>query len=58
MPAQLPEAMAERRCRRYRCDTKLSRYNARDFCHAHAPVRFPRVRGRVVDRQLREGRSS
>jgi hypothetical protein len=30
------------------CDTRLSQYNRRDHCFAHAPVRFPRVRGRVV----------
>jgi hypothetical protein len=30
------------------CETKLSRYNKRDHCYAHAPTRFPRLRGRVV----------
>lgn len=30
------------------CDTLLSQYNRREHCFAHAPVRFPRVRGRVV----------
>lgn len=30
------------------CDTKLSMYNKRDYCHVHAPVKFPRVRGRIV----------
>ncbi len=30
------------------CDTKLSMYNKRDYCHAHAPIKFPRVRGRIV----------
>ena len=30
------------------CDTLLSQYNRREYCFAHAPVRFPRVRGRVV----------
>ncbi len=38
----------ERRCSQSDCDTKLSRYNKREFCHAHAPVKFPRVRGRIV----------
>lgn len=35
-------------CTRAGCSTKLSQYNRRDFCYAHAPVRFPRVRGRVL----------
>jgi hypothetical protein len=30
------------------CETKLSRYNKREHCYAHAPTRFPRLRGRVV----------
>lgn len=30
------------------CDTKLSMYNKREYCHVHAPVKFPRVRGRIV----------
>jgi hypothetical protein len=30
------------------CETKLSMYNRREFCHVHAPVRFPRVRGRIL----------
>lgn len=30
------------------CDTKLSRYNRREYCFAHAPVRYPRVRGRIL----------
>jgi len=30
------------------CNTLLSQYNRREYCFAHAPVRFPRVRGRVV----------
>lgn len=30
------------------CDTKLSRYNRRDHCYAHAPVKYPRVRGRIL----------
>ncbi len=40
----------ERSCSKSRCSTLLSKYNKREFCYAHAPVRFPRVRGRVVDR--------
>lgn len=38
----------DRRCSKAGCDTKLSQYNKREFCFAHAPVRFPRVRGRIV----------
>jgi hypothetical protein len=30
------------------CETKLSQYNRREFCYLHAPVRFPRVRGRIL----------
>jgi hypothetical protein len=30
------------------CPTRLSRYNKRDHCYAHAPTKFPRLRGRVV----------
>jgi hypothetical protein len=30
------------------CDTKLSKYNRREYCFAHAPVRYPRVRGRIL----------
>ena len=30
------------------CETKISRYNRREFCHAHAPTRFPRLRGRII----------
>jgi hypothetical protein len=30
------------------CETKLSQYNRREFCYPHAPVRFPRVRGRIL----------
>lgn len=38
----------ERLCAHRGCPTKLSRYNSREFCYAHAPTRFPRLRGRVV----------
>ena len=30
------------------CTTKLSSYNKRDHCYAHAPTRYPRLRGRVA----------
>ncbi len=38
----------ERLCGHAGCPTRLSRYNNREFCYAHAPTRFPRLRGRVV----------
>jgi hypothetical protein len=38
----------ERLCGHRGCPTRLSRYNNREFCYAHAPTRFPRLRGRVV----------
>lgn len=39
---------ADRRCEQDGCATLLSRYNKRSYCYAHAPTRFPRLRGRVV----------
>jgi hypothetical protein len=38
-------------CAKQGCETKLSQYNKSDYCHAHAPVRFPRVRGKILDGQ-------
>jgi len=38
----------ERVCVQKGCTTKLSRYNKRDYCYAHAPTRYPRLRGRVA----------
>jgi hypothetical protein len=38
----------DRTCSSKGCTTRLSRYNTRDYCYAHAPTRFPRLRGRVV----------
>lgn len=35
-------------CREESCITKLSKYNKRDFCYLHAPVKYPRVRGRIA----------
>jgi hypothetical protein len=44
-----PKVHAEDRlCRHDGCPTRLSRYNKREYCYAHAPTRFPRLRGRVV----------
>ena len=42
-----PKSVDERRvCGAGRCDTILSRYNRKTTCHVHAPIKFPRVRGR------------
>lgn len=41
----------DRVCAKGGCETKLSQYNKAEFCHAHAPVRFPRVRGKILDEQ-------
>lgn len=36
-------------CAQKGCETKLSQYNKAEYCHAHAPIRFPRVRGKILD---------
>ncbi|MDX1689579.1 MAG: hypothetical protein R3290_01015 [Acidimicrobiia bacterium] len=38
----------KRTCVEDGCGTTLSQYNKREYCYAHAPTRFPRLRGRVV----------
>ena len=38
-------------CARQGCHTRLSQYNKAEYCHAHAPIRFPRVRGKILDAQ-------
>lgn len=38
-------------CAQRGCRTQLSQYNKAEYCHAHAPVRFPRVRGKIMDEQ-------
>lgn len=38
-----------RLCAKKGCVTKLSQYNKAEFCHAHAPIRFPRVRGKILN---------
>jgi hypothetical protein len=38
----------DRRCAADGCSTLLSRYNKSEFCYAHAPTKYPRLRGRVV----------
>ena len=43
-----PTALAVgRKCARPDCFTKLSMYNRYNTCFQHAPIRFPRTRGRV-----------
>jgi hypothetical protein len=39
---------AGRVCLEDRCSTVLSRYNTRETCFQHTPVRFPRVRGQIA----------
>ncbi len=36
-------------CGKRSCDTVLSRYNKAEFCHRHAPVNFPRLRGVITE---------
>jgi hypothetical protein len=38
----------DRVCAQDGCTTTLSRYNPRDKCWAHAELKVPRLRGRVV----------
>ena len=38
-------------CSKPGCETRLSQYNKAEYCHAHAPIRFPRVRGKILDEQ-------
>jgi hypothetical protein len=35
-------------CVHSECEVKLNRYNRREHCYNHAPIRYPRVRGRVL----------
>ena len=35
-------------CDKHGCSTKISIYNRREYCNAHAPVNFPRVRGHII----------
>ena len=47
--ARPPKVHSEQRtCAKAGCDTTLSRYNRREYCYAHAPTKFPRLRGRVI----------
>ena len=47
--SRAPKAVNEARaCAKNDCETTLSRYNKREYCYAHAPTKFPRLRGRIV----------
>ncbi|HEX9642416.1 MAG TPA: hypothetical protein VGC11_00255 [Acidimicrobiia bacterium] len=47
--SRAPKAVDDRRtCAKKGCTTALSRYNRREHCFAHAPTKFPRLRGRVL----------
>lgn len=47
--SRAPKTMSEARtCAKTGCETLLSRYNRKDHCYAHAPTKFPRLRGRIV----------
>ena len=37
-----------RTCKEESCKTQLSIYNKREHCFNHAPVKYPRVRGRIL----------
>ena len=39
----------ERKCAHKGCETNLSQYNRREWCFAHAPTKYPRLRGRIVN---------
>ena len=41
----------ERKCAKSGCDTNLSRYNRREFRYTHAPTKYPRLRGRIVNNE-------
>ena len=48
VPRPSKEFGADRTCIQAGCITKLSTYNKRDHCYLHAPVKYPRVRGRIA----------
>lgn len=39
----------DRLCIHEDCTTKLSKYNSSPQCHQHAPRRFPRTRGVILE---------
>jgi hypothetical protein len=38
----------KRECEQKGCTTTLSQYNRREWCYAHAPTKYPRLRGRIA----------
>lgn len=47
--SRAPKAVSDvRHCAKKDCTTTLSRYNKREYCYAHAPTKFPRLRGRII----------
>ena len=36
-------------CVRKGCDTVISKYNRSEYCHTHAPPKYPRLRGVVTE---------
>lgn len=47
--SRAPKQVTDHRvCAKKGCSTTLSSYNRREFCFAHAPTKFPRLRGRVA----------
>ena len=38
----------DRTCADASCETRLSQYNRREWCYAHAPTKYPRLGGRIV----------
>jgi hypothetical protein len=48
-----PKTYAEGRvCATEGCTVELSRYNRADHCYAHAPARYPRMRGEFTEEYL------
>ncbi|MGI8774601.1 MAG: hypothetical protein ACR2KQ_06255 [Actinomycetota bacterium] len=46
LPRANKKAPQGRVCAQSECDTRLSTYNKRDKCWAHAEMKVPRLRGR------------
>lgn len=46
LPRANKKAPQGRVCAQQECDTRLSTYNKRDKCWAHAEMKVPRLRGR------------
>jgi hypothetical protein len=48
LPRKSRQYAEDRVCTHPGCITKISRYNRRETCFAHAGVKIPRLRGRKV----------